>query len=240
MLLLYLIPWNWKNMLSQLGQSPLPRKSTTLKFVVIAVVIVLVVVIAGISASIYVNDHHSTHIAVVPASVVTSLAKEQFTKAYDNASAMSTFNVTKGEVVYFNVTSLGSIIVASLEFTSSSSSLSFFNEEYQSALRIFDLPSNAYNISNGSYNGFNYFVLTQNDSKTVKGTTIISIGYSGSYQFSIALTHLTTISSAFPFLIKYSSPKPTSNHLKNCLQGCDIIPFDSAMSSAVAKYALNI
>ncbi len=143
--------------------------------------------IAVISASIYVTDHHSTHIAVVSASVVTSLAKEQFTKAYDNASVMSiSFNVTKGEVVYFNVTSLGFIIVASLELTSSSSSLSLFNEQYRSAIRLFNLPSNAYNLSNGSYNGFNYFVLTQNASmKTFKSTTIVSLGYFGSYQFSI-------------------------------------------------------
>ena len=163
-----------------------PKKPGKRKTIAV-VIIVLVVVIAGISASIYVMNHHSTHIAVVSASVVTSLSKKQFTVAYDNASALNiSFNVTKGEWVYFNVTSLGFIIISSLELTSSSTSLSFFNEEYHSAIRLFNLPNNAYILSNGSYNGFNYFVLTQNASmKTVTGTTIASIGYSGSYAFSI-------------------------------------------------------
>ena len=44
----------------------------------------------------------------------------------------------------------------------------------------------AYILQNSSYENFNYFLLSQNmPMKTITGTTIAAVGYSGPYAFTI-------------------------------------------------------
>ena len=123
------------------------------------------------------------------ASFVDSLAKKKLVVTYDNATVGKEFlNVTKGGAAYFNEKSTGGfVIINSLEFSSPSSSLSFYNSTYHSAVQIFVIPGpGVYILKNSPYDGFNYFFLTQNASiKKLNGTTVAIVGYSGSYVFTI-------------------------------------------------------
>ena len=165
------------------------KKPGKRKSVAVVVVVILVVVIAGVAGAFYVTSHHSTHIAIVTASSVDTLAKQKLIVAYDNATIGREFlNITKGEWVYFNETIGGGfVIITSLEFSSPSSSLSFYNSTYHSAVQIFVIPGpGVYILKNSPYDGFNYFFLTQNASiKKLNGTTVAIVGYSGSYVFTI-------------------------------------------------------
>ena len=165
------------------------KKPGKRRSVAVVVVVVLVVVIAGVAGAFYVTSHHSTHIAIVTASSVDTLAKQKLIVSYDNATIGREFlNITKGEWAYFNETIGGGfVIITSLEFSSPSSSLSFYNSQYHSAVRLFIIAApRAYILQNSSYDNFNYFLLSQNMSmKTITGTTVVAVGYSGPYAFTI-------------------------------------------------------
>jgi hypothetical protein len=147
-----------------------------------------VVVIAGVAGALYATSHHSTHVAIVTASFVDTLAKKKLVVTYDNATVGKEFlNVTKGGWAYFNETSTGGfVIITSLEFSSPSSSLSFFNSQYHSAVQIFVIPGpGEYILKNSSYDSFNYFFFKNASIKTFIGTTVAVVCYSGSYAFTI-------------------------------------------------------
>ena len=162
-----------------------PRKSKH-PYVVVSLVLV-VAVVAVASGVMVIQQLTSVHLHVgVPAdSAVNNLAGQQLIPNLDNSySAYSGYGTALKETIAFFNTSNGEgfILIGSFEFANKSQSYGFYvNNPPNSMFFSKQFFPNA-TFENGSYDGFNFSSLTENQTGNY---AFIAIGHSGSFAFWI-------------------------------------------------------
>lgn len=168
-----------------------PKKRKT---VAVIAVVVVIVVIASVGTVIVTDQHHSLHIAVISKAKAADFIKQPLFDLYMNdTNGNASRNITSLiSVIFANNTNFFAgnstewISIQSIELTSANYSLYLYNYEYNESSRGINgtkIPG----FQNGTYDGFNFFYLTQVDSTVHKEVLAFAIGVSGAYSFFIGV-----------------------------------------------------
>ncbi|MGC8497798.1 MAG: hypothetical protein ACP5NL_07385 [Thermoplasmata archaeon] len=150
-----------------------PKLKRSILFTIIAVIVVVVVVVAV--AIIILPSSSGPHFGFVPINKAENITGTTLTQSTTSYSGNATYAVTKGEVIYYNSSSGGRIMIVIAQFSNASVASNFYKTEISTATLTTVW-------TNSTFNGFNYAYISESFSGYYMG---LSVGHSGQYFFMI-------------------------------------------------------